>query len=78
MATGNGGETNRAVSAAAGVTALLHSARGASAVPIADPRQRTERALLTGEIPSPVWPAGAGPEVVTHVEVEPGHLVAEE
>ena len=49
-----------------------------SAVPIADPRQRTERALLTGEIPSPVWPAGAGPEVVTHVEVEPGHLVAEE
>ena len=29
-----------------------------SAVPIADPRQRTVRALLTGEIPSPVWPAG--------------------
>lgn len=49
-----------------------------SAVPIADPRQRTQRALLTGEIPSPVWPAGQGPEVVTHVEVEPGHLVAEE
>ncbi len=49
-----------------------------SAVPIADPRQRTERPLLTGEIPSPVWPAGEGPEVVTHVEVEPGHLVAEE
>ena len=49
-----------------------------NAVPIADPRQRTERALLTGEIPSPVWPAGAGPVVVTHVEVEPGHLVAEE
>ena len=49
-----------------------------SAVPIADPRQRTQRALLTGEIPSPVWPAGQGPEVVTHGEVEPGHLVAEE
>ena len=49
-----------------------------SAVPIADPRQRTQRALLTGEIPSPVWPAGEGPEVVTHVEVEPGHFVAQE
>jgi len=49
-----------------------------SAVPIADPRQRTERTLLTGEIPSPVWPAGQSPEVVTHAEVEPGHLVADE
>jgi len=49
-----------------------------NAVPIADPRQRTERALLTGEIPSPVWPAGQGPKVVTHTEVEPGHLVADE
>ncbi|MDG2427333.1 MAG: ATP-binding cassette domain-containing protein [Acidimicrobiales bacterium] len=48
------------------------------AVPIADPRQRTERALLTGEIPSPVWPAGESPEVVTHTEVESGHWVAEE
>ena len=48
------------------------------AVPIADPRQRRERPLLTGEIPSPVWPALTGPEVVTMVEVEPGHLVAEE
>ncbi len=48
------------------------------AVPIADPRQRTERPLLTGEIPSPVWPAGEGPEVVTHTEVEPNHWVAEE
>ena len=49
-----------------------------SAVPIADPRQRTQRELLTGEIPSPVWPAGEGPEVVTHAEVEPGHFVAQE
>ena len=49
-----------------------------NAVPIADPRQRTERALLTGEIPSPVWPTGQGPEVITHTEVEPGHLVADE
>ena len=49
-----------------------------NAVPIADPRPRTERALLTGEIPSPVWPTGQGPEVMTHTEVEPGHLVADE
>jgi ABC-type oligopeptide transport system ATPase subunit len=49
-----------------------------SAVPIADPRQRTTRPLLTGEIPSPVWPQGEGPEIVTHTEVEPGHLVAQE
>ena len=49
-----------------------------SAVPIADPRQRTTRPLLTGEIPSPVWPQGEGPEIVTHIEVEPGHLVAQE
>ena len=49
-----------------------------NAVPIADPRQRTERALLTGEIPSPVWPTGQGPEVITHTEVELGHLVVVE
>lgn len=48
------------------------------AVPIADPRQRTERPLLTGEIPSPVWPAGEGPDLVTYTEVEPGHQVANE
>lgn len=48
------------------------------AVPIADPRQRRERPLLTGEIPSPVWPPGEGPELVTMAEVEPGHLVAGE
>ena len=48
------------------------------AVPIADPRQRTERPLLTGEIPSPVRPAGEGPDLVTYTEVEPGHQVANE
>ena len=48
------------------------------AVPSADPRQRTARPLLTREIPSPVWPAGEGPELVTHTEVEPGHLVSGE
>ncbi len=49
-----------------------------SAAPIADPRQRKERLLLTGEIPSPRWPAGEGPVRVEHVEVEPGHFVAKE
>jgi ABC-type oligopeptide transport system ATPase subunit len=48
------------------------------AVPIADPRQRRERPLLTGEIPSPRWEHGTSPELVNLVEVEPGHFVAEE
>ncbi len=48
------------------------------AVPIADPRRRRERPLLTGEIPSPVWKQGTSPTWVEHVEVEPGHLVAKE
>lgn len=46
------------------------------AVPIADPRGRRERPLITGEIPSPVWAPGTAPEKVEFVEVEPGHLVA--
>ena len=48
------------------------------AVPIADPTQRRERPRLEGEIPSPVWPAGESPELVTLDEVEPGHFVAQE
>ena len=48
------------------------------AVPIADPRQRRERPLLTGEIPSPRWEQGTSPELVNLVEIEPGHFVAEE
>jgi ABC-type oligopeptide transport system ATPase subunit len=48
------------------------------AVPIADPRQRRERPLITGEIPSPVWAPGTGPEIVIHAEVEPGHFMAVE
>jgi ABC-type oligopeptide transport system ATPase subunit len=49
-----------------------------AAVPIADPRRRRTRPMLTDEIPSPVWPAGSGPELVQLEEVEPGHLVAQE
>ncbi len=48
------------------------------AVPIADPRIRRDRPLLTDEIPSPVWPSGSSPERVVMREVTPGHLVAEE
>ena len=48
------------------------------AVPIADPRARRDRPLLTDEIPSPVWAAGTAPELVELREVAPGHLVAVE
>nr|WP_208454649.1 ATP-binding cassette domain-containing protein [Jannaschia marina] len=48
------------------------------AAPIADPRQRRERPLLTGEIPSPRWPKGEAPQLVNLVEVGDGHLVAKE
>lgn len=48
------------------------------AVPIADPRARRDRPLLTDEIPSPVWAAGTSPEWVEVREVAPGHLVAAE
>lgn len=48
------------------------------AVPIADPRQRRDRPLITGEIPSPVWEPGTAPERVELVEVAPGHMVARE
>lgn len=48
------------------------------AVPIADPRKRRERPLLTDEIPSPRWGPGESPERVELVEVEPGHFVGRE
>jgi len=48
------------------------------AVPVADPRKRRERPLLTDEIPSPRWGPGEAPERVELIEVEPGHLVAAE
>lgn len=49
-----------------------------SAIPIADPSQRGERVRLEGEIPSPIWPKGESPTLVTHREVSPGHIVANE
>ena len=48
-----------------------------AAVPVADPaRRHIERALLQGEIPSPIFPAGHEPVVAPLVEVAPGHFVA--
>jgi ABC-type glutathione transport system ATPase component len=44
-------------------------------VPVADPRQRRERRLVTDEIPSPVKPLGFVPDVRPMVEVAPGHFV---
>ena len=48
------------------------------AAPIADPRQRRERKLLVGDIPSPVWAQGQSPERVTLEEVGDGHWAARE
>lgn len=48
------------------------------AAPIADPGQRRERALISGEIPSPVWPEDEGPQRVTLRDLGGGHLVAAE
>ena len=48
------------------------------AAPIADPSQKRERALISGEIPSPVWPEGQGPERVVLRDLGGGHLVATE
>ncbi|MGE8320061.1 MAG: dipeptide ABC transporter ATP-binding protein [Comamonas sp.] len=48
-----------------------------AAVPIADPaRRHLKRALLEGEIPSPIRPAGDEPVVPPMVQVGPGHFVA--
>ncbi|MGO2860839.1 MAG: ABC transporter ATP-binding protein [Brevibacterium sp.] len=48
------------------------------AAPIADPGQRRERALISGEIPSPVWPEGDGPQQVIMRDLGGGHFVSEE
>lgn len=48
------------------------------AAPIADPRRRRERPLLTGEVPTSVWTAEESPEPANLIEIEPGHFAAEE
>ncbi len=49
-----------------------------SAVPVAEPGRRERLPLLEGEIPSPVRPVGAGPAILAHREIAPGHFVAVE
>ena len=44
-------------------------------VPVADPRQRRQRRLVTDEIPSPVKPLGYEPVLRLMTEVGPGHFV---
>ncbi|SED13312.1 ABC transporter ATP-binding protein [Rhodobacter sp. 24-YEA-8] len=47
------------------------------AVPVPDPkRPRTAAARMAGEIPSPVWPLGQGPDRVQLEDIGGGHLVA--
>jgi len=48
-----------------------------TAVPIADPtRRHLKRALLEGDIPSPIRALNDEPRVDPLVEVAPGHYVA--
>ena len=50
-----------------------------AAVPVPDPQApRRDMPRLTGEIPSPVWPIGAGPERRVLVDIGAGHMVAPE
>ncbi|ELE5026949.1 ABC transporter ATP-binding protein [Vibrio fluvialis] len=48
-----------------------------SAVPVADPTLQRKHVRLTDDIPSPVRAVGDEPAAVQHVEISPGHFVAE-
>nr|WP_321459765.1 ABC transporter ATP-binding protein [uncultured Cohaesibacter sp.] len=47
-----------------------------SAVPVADPGKRVMLAINEDEIPSPIRAVGNEPDILTHKEVSPGHIVA--
>ncbi|MEP7457185.1 ABC transporter ATP-binding protein [Phyllobacterium sp. SB3] len=47
-----------------------------SAVPIADPSRTRNRAMLEGEIPSPIRHVGDEPVIFERKEIAPGHFVA--
>jgi glutathione transport system ATP-binding protein len=48
-----------------------------AAVPVPDPHRRVAKALVTGEIPSPIRRVDDPPARLRLVEVAPGHLVAD-
>ena len=47
-----------------------------AAVPVADPGKRIMMAINEAEIPSPIRAVGNEPDILTHKEVSPGHIVA--
>ncbi len=47
-----------------------------SAVPVADPARARNRAMLEGEIPSPIRRVGDEPAIFKRTEIAPGHFVA--
>ncbi|WP_319413657.1 ABC transporter ATP-binding protein [uncultured Cohaesibacter sp.] len=47
-----------------------------SAVPVADPGKRVMLAINEDGIPSPIRAVGNEPDILTHKEVSPGHIVA--
>ncbi|WP_316861847.1 dipeptide ABC transporter ATP-binding protein [uncultured Cohaesibacter sp.] len=47
-----------------------------ASVPVADPGKRVMLAINEAEIPSPIRAVGNEPELLTHSEVKPGHIVA--
>jgi glutathione transport system ATP-binding protein len=56
--------------------AHAYTQRLLSAVPVADPSRTRNRAMLEGEIPSPIRRADEEPLIFTHKEIAPGHFVA--
>jgi glutathione transport system ATP-binding protein len=48
-----------------------------AAVPIADPKQRSDFSMLSGDIPSPVRSINNPPKLYAKREVHPGHWVAD-
>jgi glutathione transport system ATP-binding protein len=48
-----------------------------AAVPVPDPHRRVARALVTGDIPSPIRRVDDPPRRLRLVEIAPGHLVAD-
>jgi glutathione transport system ATP-binding protein len=48
-----------------------------AAVPVAEPGRPIDARMIQGEIPSPVRRVGNAPQILTLIEVNPGHRVAQ-